>query len=104
MSVATLEYLQTFKTLSLSQQMQVRQAINQYLMEYFSHLTTEIEEKERSSWKLFSTQNVAKAFGEDEPEYSISVLSESEIKGILGSITAIEHKLLLQNLSNYLVM
>ncbi len=74
MSVATLEYLQNFKTLPLSQQMQVSQAINQYLMEYFSHLTTEIEEKEHSSWQHFSTQNIAKAFGEDEPEYFVTDL------------------------------
>ncbi|GEM_PF-3223681 len=74
MNVAVADYLQTFKTLSLPQQMQLSQAINQYLLEYFDKLTTQLEEEERSSWLLLSQQQLAKAYSNDEPEYSLDDL------------------------------
>jgi hypothetical protein len=77
MSIAANEYLQGFKTLPLQQQLQLSQAINHYLMQYFSDFTLQVEQDEKANWQIFANENLAKAFGENEPQYLITDIETS---------------------------
>jgi hypothetical protein len=49
------------------------------LLHFLQSLPAEVvvKEKEKEQWNEFSTQNLARAYAEDEPEYSTILVKES---------------------------
>lgn len=71
MSTTTKDYLQNFTSLPLHEQLQLSYAINEYLNKYFTDLTLKLEQEEKNVWQFNAKENLTRAYGNDEPEYSL---------------------------------
>ena len=74
MAPIPIQLFQQFRNLPLQEQLQLSAQINQYLVQYFEHLTQDLDQEERKNWQVFSKKSLNNAFSEDEPDYSSPIL------------------------------
>ena len=65
------DVFQQFTALPLPEQLKVSQQINQFLLKYIEQITKQTEDTEKYNWHSFSKQQLADAYGEDEPNYEL---------------------------------
>jgi hypothetical protein len=71
MSVSAKEYLKSFQELPFQEQLQLSNAINGYLNDYFRTLTLQLEQEDKINWQVFSRNKLAEAYSNDEPTYTL---------------------------------
>jgi hypothetical protein len=76
MTPVPIQLFQQFRNLPLQEQLQLSAQINQYLVQYFEHLTRDLDQEERKNWQLLSKKSLNNAFSDDEPDYSSTNLSK----------------------------
>ncbi len=69
--VTKTDVFQLFTALPLPEQLKVSQQINQFLLQYIEKISNQTEDAEKNQWNYFSKQQLANAFGADEPVYEM---------------------------------